>query len=145
MYKCKYFNIKELVPPDVYEDRGEKAWELFDERILRIADMLRERFGPAIVNNWHVGGSYKESGLRVPSCKHYRPYSQHSGGRALDIKFIETSTTEVREYLRDSYQALCEGENRNRYSETYRPITIEENVSWLHVDVRQAEKRFNSF
>ena len=50
-YKCDYFAIHELIPPSVYEARGEKAWELLDDRLLKTIDTLRDRFGPATINN----------------------------------------------------------------------------------------------
>ena len=40
MYNCKYFAIHELIPPQVYRDRGEKAWELLDPDMLRTLDLL---------------------------------------------------------------------------------------------------------
>lgn len=55
MYKCSHFKIQELVPPAIFEARGEKAWELLDERLLITLDRLRDRFGPITVNNWHSG------------------------------------------------------------------------------------------
>jgi len=51
MYKCDHFKIQELVSPGVYKDRGDKAWELLDDRLLMTLDKLRERYGPIIVNN----------------------------------------------------------------------------------------------
>ena len=40
MYKCENFSIHELVPPNVFYNRGEKAWELLDERLLITLDSL---------------------------------------------------------------------------------------------------------
>lgn len=34
MYRCEFFVLRELVPPGVFESRGESAWELFDDRAL---------------------------------------------------------------------------------------------------------------
>ena len=53
MYKYNYFSIHELVPPHVFGQRGEKAWELLDERLLIILDQLRERFGSMTLNNYY--------------------------------------------------------------------------------------------
>ena len=43
MYRCEYFALYELVPEEVYLERGEKAWELLDKRLLITLDRLRER------------------------------------------------------------------------------------------------------
>jgi hypothetical protein len=134
-YECKYFTIQELVPEEVYLDRGVRAWQLLDERLLRLLDYLREEFGPAIVNNWNTGGVYNESGLRTPDCEYYSPYSQHTFGRACDIKFVNVKAEEVRQWLKDTW-----GDEGLGFS-----ITLEENVTWVHVDVRNDDELINSF
>ena len=40
MYTCRHFSMHELVPRNVYQQRGEQAWELLDERLLRALDHL---------------------------------------------------------------------------------------------------------
>ena len=65
MYKCKYFNIKELVSKQVYQKYGEACWMFFDEALLRDIDTIREFHGAAItINNWATGGSFSQCGLR---------------------------------------------------------------------------------
>jgi hypothetical protein len=55
MIKAKYFKIHELVPPKVYQVRGEKAWQLIDPKLISLIDALREEFGSATINNYIVG------------------------------------------------------------------------------------------
>jgi len=55
MYRCEHFSIHELVPPHVFHKRGEKAWELLDERLLITLDKLRQRYGRMTVNNYYWG------------------------------------------------------------------------------------------
>jgi hypothetical protein len=128
MYRCKHFGIQELVPPKVYEDRGSKAWELLDDRLLKTVDALRERFGACIINNWSFGGSYSESGLRTPESKHYRPYSQHSFGRAADCKF-KVDIEIIRQYILS-----------NPDSFEYINFVELDTPSWLHIDVRNTNR-----
>lgn len=46
MYKCKHFEIEELVPPELFVALHEDAlWRMFDHDILKAADWLRERYG----------------------------------------------------------------------------------------------------
>ena len=130
MYICKHFAIHELVPPEVYKARGEKAWELLDERLLRQLDLLRNGFGPMTVNNYHWGGERQYSGLRMPGDPFYSPYSQHSFGRAADCLFRDANVAMVREIiLRDINDPLFKYIN-----------SIELDVSWLHFDVRNCER-----
>lgn len=125
MYKCRWFKIQELVPPHVYEERGEKAWELLDERALISLDALRDMFGPLTCNDWHIGGGRKWSGLRTAESPYYSPYSQHTMGRAFDVISGIHSAESMREKVL-----------RHR-KEKFSYITgLELNVTWLHFDVR---------
>ncbi len=65
MYRCKHFSIHGLVPPDVFNERQEKAWELLDERLLITLNRLRERYGPITVNNYYWGNDREWSGQRT--------------------------------------------------------------------------------
>jgi len=130
MYKCKYFEIHELVPPHVYAQRAERSWELLDENLLITLDKLRERYGAMTVNNYHWGGEREWSGLRTPGSPFYSQYSQHSFGRAADCLFKTISAEEVR-------QDIIE----NTSAEAFGLISgIEMSVSWLHVDVRNCQR-----
>ena len=129
-YKCKYFKIHELVPPEVYEARGEKAWELMDDRILQSIDKLRERFGPATINNYEYGGDREWSGLRTPSSPWFSPYSQHTFGRAVDVIFRDTTAEEAR-------KKIIHDHDSDEYE--YNITSIESDVPWLHIDCRNCE------
>jgi hypothetical protein len=136
MYKCEYFVIQELVSRAVYAARKEKAWQLFDDRILRVADILREYFGPATVNNWHIGGDFQFSGLRVYGDPYFSQFSQHSFGRALDIKFSNATAEEVRQWIK--YNAVM-------FSDMNISVTLEDGVTWVHIDVRNSSTPVSSF
>jgi len=126
MYQCQHFKIHELVPPSVYQSRGDKAWELLDDRLLITLDRLRERYGSITVNNWHWGKSRESSGLRVKGSSYYSPYSQHTFGRAADCLFASITAEEVRQDIL-----------ANPDDPDFELIgSIELGVSWLHFDVR---------
>ncbi len=127
MIKCEHFKIYELVPPQVYKDRGQKAWELFDPKLLTAIDMLRETFGSATVNDWKWGGNFKWSGLRTNQCRIGAKYSQHRFGRAADMKFKNITPAEIRKAIRSDLIGFKE-----------MGVTCIENKTktWLHVDVR---------
>lgn len=123
-YRCKYFDIRELVGRTTYDKRGEAAWELLDENILRMLDIVREKFCPLVVNNWHIGGEREWSGLRTSESPYYSPYSQHSFGRAFDCIPVGRTVDDLREYILS-------------HDEEFPHIGgIEIGVDWLHIDGR---------
>jgi len=130
MYQCSFFSLHELVPEEVYLERGDKAWESLDERMLITLDKLRERYGLMTVNNWYWGGRRQWSGLRIPGSPDYKPYSQHTFGRAADCLFENISAEEVRQDILsmpddDSFRLIS---------------SLELEVSWLHFDVRNCDR-----
>lgn len=128
MYIPKFFQIEELVPPDVFEEMGDSAFRLLDERALLTLDQIRDAFGVCIVNDWASGGKYSESGLRTPDCETYSPTSQHTFGRAMDCKFRDCDAETVRESV-----------IQNKFQFPW--ITfIEDEVGWFHFDVRNGER-----
>jgi hypothetical protein len=130
MYKCEHFSIHELVPPHVFHKRGEKAWELLDERLLITLDSLRSRYGSMTVNNYYWGKDREWSGLRTSDSPYYSALSQHSFGRAADCLFTGKSAEEVRQDIR-----------ANPQDDDFKLIgSLELGVSWLHFDVRNCDR-----
>jgi len=129
----KHFIIQELVPPPVYHERGDLAWELLDKRLLENLDSLRDQINePITVNNWHLGGNRTQSGLRQYGMEYYRPYSQHSFGRAADC-ICHTSADKLRDMIMQGQIVLPHN------------VTIEMDVDWLHMDVRNSERKVRFF
>jgi len=128
MYKCVFFSIDELVPPDVYQERGELAWELLDDRALETLDQLRAKFGHCTVNNYKYGGPREWSGLRTPDSPYYSKYSQHTHGRAFDCIFKEHEAQDVRNYIKANPDEFP-------YLNSY-----ELDVNWLHFDTRNCKR-----
>ena len=124
MQKCKHFKIYELVDPITYEKFGQKSWEFLDPNALITLDLLRETFGPAVVNDWKWGGKYQWSGLRPFHCKKYAKYSQHRFGRAFDVKFNRFTAQEIRTAIKSDLEYWSEHISR-----------IEKKVSWFHFDL----------
>jgi hypothetical protein len=134
-YRPKYFQLQEVVHPEAIQARGEKAWELMDDRILKSADWLREKFGPVTINGKFGGRGFTESGLRDPFTKTGAKFSQHKFGRALDLKFHKVTVKEVYEYIiRNPKEARDNG------------ITTVEDIAftptWLHIDCRTLADTF---
>jgi uncharacterized protein YcbK (DUF882 family) len=126
-YIPTHFAVHELVPEHVYRDRGEKAIELLDDRLLITLDQLREKFGPVTVNNWFWGGNRQWSCLRTEKSPHGSMYSQHRFGRAADCLFKNFSASEIRNYILKNPSA-------------FPYITfVELDTEWLHFDVRNCD------
>ena len=133
MYKPKHFKVQELVSPDIFNQRGSKAIELLDPRLLETLDKLREELGrPITINNWLWGGNFKQRGLRDRSFyKSDKAYvdslSQHKYGRAVDFDVKGMSAPEVRKFI-----------YKNR--EKFPFITfVETDINWVHIDCRNSE------
>ncbi len=137
VYRCRHFDVRELVGPEVYSALGEDlCWILLNKTagpLLRGIDWLRDEYGPATINNWHYHKDgmtlFTESGLRTPIDKHHRDTTAHAmlgshGG--FDLKFLDVTAEYVRQDLKDRVIA----------KEFVHPsiLRIEEAVSWLHVD-----------
>ena len=146
MYTPEYFQVQELVPPEVFKVRGHKSWELLDSRMLETLDEMRETFGPMVVNTWHsphlirAYGLRQYSGLRtVEFFAHRRgkdkapaeyaaSMSQHKYGRAFDALFRDHTAAEVRDYVRTN-------------TDKFKYLTaLEDDVSWFHGDVRNTHR-----
>jgi hypothetical protein len=132
MYKCKHFQIHELVPKKTFQQRGEAAWQLIDDRLLFTIDSLRALYGSITINNYNWGGNRQWSCLRTSDSPYYSPYSQHSFGRAADCIFKNVSTDKVRQDIL-----------KNPDKEEFKYINaVELKVSWLHVDIRNVDRIF---
>lgn len=126
MYVSKFFDVREFVPPEIYASTKIDPWWVMDERIVRIADGLRGIYGPATINDWHVGGKLKYCGFRPANTPDWTGTSQHDFGRAVDLHFINVDAEMVRN-----------GIFKNPTHDAFKDITgIELGVSWVHVDIR---------
>lgn len=124
--KANNFIIQELVPEHIYEKRGEKAWELIDDRLIETLNTIKKRFpaGTATINNWFWRGNREWSGLRTTESKWFSETSQHAFGRAADIIFSEYLAEEVRQDIINN-------------PDIYPHVKgIETGITWLHIDVR---------
>lgn len=138
MYTCKHFKSHELVPPEIYDKWGDRSFMFLDTRLLRLIDALRDKFGSATINNYGYGKDRSASGLRTAGSQYFSPTSQHSFGRAADILFSKVSAEYVREQIKKDpdYWLAAAGCDS---------ITLEDETSWLHIDVRNSGKGIQSF
>lgn len=132
LYYPEYFTIQEFVSPIIYNTYGVFAWNFLNPDMLEDIDTIRKIWKrPLIINNWHKGGNYKESGLRcnidsIVKAK-TKPYlSGHILGRAFDIKPLNLAQCE------DLYLTIID-----EYKQFKTISRIEDNritPNWCHVD-----------
>jgi len=137
MYKCKHFVIKELVNPDLLKQIGEEtAWKLFDDRLLKCADMIREKYGACTVN----ANGLVDCGLRDPQSKTGAKYSMHKIGRALDlhIRSIELQYAGKKDGKIAQYNRVRE---QLMMLSQFDVLSFEYNISWLHIDTGNRKNR----
>lgn len=131
MYRPTSFIIQELVAPEIYQARGDRAWETLNPLTLMALQSVRDKFGPITINNWHAGGAFKESGARSFGTSTGAAYSMHRYGGAYDCKSDSVTPAEMCAYI-----------IKNRGEFPY--ITAMENPvatpTWLHIDSRNHSK-----
>lgn len=135
MYKCKYFTIKELVHPNNLKINEEILWLLLDERILRFADKIRERYGACYINTSQL----KDCGLRDINSTTGAKYSQHKFGRALDLHIMSIEKKKLtHEQKTKEYNEIRQELMKNK---EFDGLNFENNIYWLHIDVGNRKNR----
>lgn len=127
----KYFSIKELVCPHVFNKyREDQMWSFFSMQALEILLVLRRDIlkVPLIINSWK--DNYTQRGLRCNLCaipkektrleKVYM--SAHCTGEAFDITVKGMTAEQARRKIDDMQDFL-----------PY-PVRMESGVTWLHID-----------
>lgn len=128
MYKPKYFVIKELVNPSILKKVPESIlWQMFDDRLLKCADLIREKYGSCTVN----ASGLTDCGLRDWTSKTGAKYSAHKFGRALDIhiKTIELKYVGNKAEKTKAYEKIREELLKDKRFDC---LNFERDVSWLH-------------
>lgn len=143
-YKCVHFSIKELVNPKLLAQIGEEtAWKMFDDRLLRMADAIRKKYGPCTVN----ASGLVDCGLRDPHSTTGAKYSMHKIGRALDLhiraielEFAGDKVGKTKAYNKVREELMLDprfdGLNFEQNSKEY-----PQGIPWLHIDTANRANR----
>jgi hypothetical protein len=124
-YRCEFFNIRELVHPDINTARGVRAWELLRPDMLEALDALRRSVGRIVINNWSFGGSLKYAGLRPQTSDVGAIYSMHKYGGAFDLHPYDVTVEELYDHILN---------NADQYPAIRRMENIEATPTWVHID-----------
>ena len=127
----EHFDIREFVGPETFEKWGSKSIDLFDPKLIDIAEFLRTDIGkPVTINNWHIGGQYHESGLRSPETKTGAKLSAHKIGKAIDPK--------VKDYDGERWYAYVKSNAKKLYELGLRRIEDRKiATTWCHMDTKE--------
>ena len=128
------FDLREFVPPSVWQNFGAASRWFLDPQMLDLAQFYRDWFdAPITVNNWHYGGQFTERGFRVPDTNVGARLSQHKFGRAFDCNVRGMTPDEVRaEILSNEDLFMRKG-----------LTTLESGdiaTTWVHSDIRSTNK-----
>lgn len=136
MYKCQYFDIKELVSPIVYDKWGEQAWMFFSADTLKDLDLIRETYGhPIIINNWNTG--LKQCGLRsnmdeLVKNKKTLYLSAHTMGKGFDLHCFYGHNNKLWQHC---YSLILCGKLK-----TFKRLeNIKNTNGWCHIDAFQSD------
>jgi len=122
-----YFQITELVCPDVYKKFNERAWQFLDTDALHVLLVLRESIlcRPMYINNY--GRGITQRGLRCNRCQLVKEkatvyLTQHGFGKAWDFT-VEGMTAE------QARQKIIAEQNKLPC-----PVRLERDKTWVHID-----------
>ncbi len=126
MKLSKNFSLIELVHPDIVERVGDRAADFLHPELVPMLQRLRDMFGSIVVNGQFNGGTFTNSGLRLPNGTVGAKLSSHRFGTACDLKFTDTTPEEVQEYIND---------NQDDFPTIRRMENASVTITWLHIEV----------
>ncbi len=85
-----HFDLREFIDPITWAEFGEKSKEKIDNRLFKIAELLRTLTGkPITINNWFIGGVRHESGTRRQDTTTGAKHSAHKFDELTVCKAID--------------------------------------------------------
>jgi hypothetical protein len=126
-----FFEVPELVCPEVYHKYNSFALNFFDTKLLIVMEAIRSRLNKKIIiNDWQIHGQFSQRGFRCVQCQIMTDLYKsgnlftdpHALGKAFDFDVEGLVASEVRDYL-----------IKNATLWPY-PIRLEADVLWCHID-----------
>lgn len=128
----KNFFLDEYFPKETYYSMSkEEMLKLIDPKVIEINQLLRNIYGPAILNTWwypDVPDPREYAGWRPKDCIVGAKKSTHKDGKASDLIFATVSAEEVRKSIKDQGITFFNMGIRR----------IENDVLWFHWDLKSA-------
>jgi len=129
------FFLWEFVPRNILYRLEERALLLIDSRIIEVAQYLRKMYGKTFINTYGIKGHLQNSGFRPCDAGIGAEFSQHKYGRAVDLKFPETSHAII-------FKQITTGESiqKDLYQLGARRLEdIEDTPTWIHIDLGEGK------
>lgn len=125
-----YFDVREFVPPQIWNKYQNNSIWFVDPKLVQIATAYREFFEtPIVINNWFIGGKFMYRGYRPPRVNVGAEFSQHKMGRAFDCHSPLITPQQMYKLILDNEKHFME------YG-----LTALEDISftetWVHSDCR---------
>ena len=135
----EHFWVEDFVPKNVWLQFGDNSIWFFEWQMVLFAELLRESLGkPVIANTWKDHGSLQGRGFRNSTIPEYKPYSQHSFGRAIDVNVAGMSSYDLSDWVikhRDAkWPWITAIEDPS--STIVKDAIGRELANWLHADMR---------
>jgi len=134
MQLSKHFKLQELIHPVIHRKIGDRAADWLNPNLIITLEALREMSGrPIKVNDWHVGGNYKDSGLRCGTAplNGKVTLSSHYAGCAADLKFSGIEPDKIYFHILN---------NQDKYPFISRMENIEHTPTWAHIEVSTSKR-----
>lgn len=128
------FDLREFVPPAVWDQFGPASRWFLDPRMLDLAQFYRDFFeAPVTVNTWAWDRRFEERGFRLPDTNTGARLSQHKFGRAFDCNVEGLTPDAVRSRIIDNEALFME-----------KGLTTLESgdiaKTWVHSDIRKTNQ-----
>lgn len=139
IYKPENFILQEFVSREVWKERGDRAWELLDYRIVVSVQEIRDYTGGRVVlNDWKWGGNREQQVFRTSDYYDEVRFSPHLFGRAADPKlFLSNSSGGTKLDGEQSRELIL---SMKRMGKLEFVTAMEDDVDWLHIDCRQTDR-----
>lgn len=129
MYKPEYFRPYEFVPKSVHDYFGVRSINFMDERILMVADQIRDYFARPVYINIYESG-LENRGWRFPFSSTGSKLSTHKYGWAIDFNVEDTSAQDV-------YMEIITHEEDFFQMGVKRVEKVQFTPTWTHIDVME--------
>jgi hypothetical protein len=135
MKVSEHFDLREFIDPETWAEYGINSDKLIDGKLIDIAEYVRIKIDKGVtINSWHMGGQFKESGLRNKNSTTGAKLSQHKLGKAIDLKAVGYSGNEWYEFVKKNVREL--------YALGVRRIEDKSlATTWLHIDLKEHGKK----
>jgi hypothetical protein len=137
MRLTKNIRLEEVVPKAIFDKHGSKAVRFVNAQLLEAAQWLIERHGfeSTTINDWLMGGTSQQRGLRIPGQQLYRGDGCHDTGIALDL-VPKSKTRTTMEIIKTVHEDAIANQRLYLAQGIRRMECIWLANTWIHIDAQ---------